>query len=243
MSNLILRGMNMKKYALATAMVVLLAAGYSQRSDAAACPGTIATPAPIASYEAVGFTCDIGDKTFSLFSFVFTPGADTNMTVVPQTGPFFGFDFFTPNLVSNSTTAADIKIAYTVTCIAVGVNCIDSAELTITGSESGTGGGSVGETVCLNHASTALCPLADTLAFNTALVPPGPLSASATFAPVHVLAISKDANALGGTAGNATISGILNTVDQPSIPEPTSLALLGAGLAGLAALRRRKTLR
>src|SRR2546422_11398467 len=132
MSNLILRRMNVKKYALAMVIVVLLAAGYSKRSDAAACATTTCDV-----YLALNFTCDIGDKTFSNFTFSSTGGApaSADVAVTPVLGPpLWGF-LFAFGLASSSALTPDLQIGYTVTCnsLAPVFDCITSNHLTFNG--------------------------------------------------------------------------------------------------------------
>jgi len=66
--------------------------------------------------------------------------------------------------------------------------------------------------------------------------PPGPEITNATFGPQTEITVDKNIEAHGGSTG-ASISSV-SQLFSTSIPEPTSLALLGIGLSGLFTLRR-----
>jgi len=69
--------------------------------------------------------------------------------------------------------------------------------------------------------------------------PPGADSALATFSPQTEITVIKDIEAHGGTTGTGVdLSSVAQNFSTTSIPEPTSLALLGIGLSGLFTLRR-----
>ena len=223
----------MNKYLIAIVMMALGAAGYSQKSEAAACAS-----AQYSTYLAAGFSCDIGDKTFSNFTEGFSGfPARPDFSVAPVLGPpLWGFNFSGIGLAAGPGVVMDITIGYTVTCIAVGA-CITSNHLDFNGISSGTGLASVTDNICLGSSVPGCASPLQLVA--RALNNGGPLAANSTNAAVHMENVSKDMSAAGGN-GSATISVVNNTVDQ-SVPEPATLALLGASLFSMAAIRRRKT--
>ena len=70
--------------------------------------------------------------------------------------------------------------------------------------------------------------------------PPGPLSDSATFARQTTITVEKDIEAKGGSTGvsMSAVHQLFDASPSVSVPEPTSLGLLGIGLSGLLTLRR-----
>jgi len=68
------------------------------------------------------------------------------------------------------------------------------------------------------------------------------LSDSVTFSPVDAVWVRKDISVTGGTAGAAHLSEVFQTFSQQAVPEPSSVAMIGTGVAlgGIFVMKRRR---
>lgn len=214
----------MKKILLTTMFVL----GLCGSVRAAVCPMS-----SLATYDAGGFTCNIGDLDFS--NFVYTPTGvnpplDTEVTVKTISGTESGFEFVS-GWAAGPNTFEDSLIQYTVTC--------DQCQITDLVLKD-AGAGASGGNGFVNVTETTPTP-AETLTVGAAGSTFIPI-ASVTFSGVTTLDLSKDIHVNGGTQGvGAQVSSVTNlfSTNQTMTPEP-SLALLCAGFLCLLPVAKRK---
>jgi PEP-CTERM motif len=196
----------------------------------------------LAGYTASGFSCTIGDKTFSGFGYTFSasggaiapPAAGIDVIPCTSASPFCavfpageeGFVFTSAWGVSSGQTE-DSAIMYTVTSTK---SVIDAFLFAGGLGASGTGTASVAETFIPNVGS---------LFVSNGTAPTDVI----TFGPVKSLIVFKGIQLSGGTSGTAAISVVANGFSQSSVlvaPEPASLVLFGSGLLALGGYSRRR---
>jgi len=204
------------------------------------CPNT-----SLDHYVASGFTCISGNLMFSNFQYTsaasaaYTPLATTDISVAPQTITMDeGFQFQGNFLVTSQGGLAEFQdsvISFTISTVNHQAT-IDDLALGFNGQAGGTGSAKVTEKFCINGSvATCATPVGQIVVTN----PPPTFSNTVLFAPVSSIGVSKDINVTSGTNGTASISQVLNQYSQTTVPEPTALVLMGAGLLGLGMLRRR----
>lgn len=224
----------MRKFLLATAIGALPLAAPLAPAYAGAC----ATGANLGQWTVSGFSCTVGDKTFSNFTYVGTAGggstaiaaAEVDITVINNGSAGIGFLFSAP-WTAASGESLDSLIGFQVAVTGGGPQQIHDAELVQSGSGFlAPGVGSVAENLSNNVNLLTVDDANQTI-----------LSDSQTFAPTGSVGVTKDISVNGNQGGFATISEVADTFSQTvPVPEPAGIALLSTGVLSLLWLRSRR---
>jgi hypothetical protein len=194
---------------------------------------TLVTPTLIVA-TSNGNTTTVSGLTFSNFNYTGTgtgtasPYPATSIGVLSfSNGPNSGIELAAGFSVG-AGGVQDMALTYTVTA-APGTTITD-ADLVMSGITTGDGTATVSET--LTNAATGA--LIGSLGVSAG----GAQSQMINFAGVTSINVLKDIDLNGGVTGSASISIIGQGFSTGSVPEPTSMALLGIGMTGFLAFRR-----
>jgi hypothetical protein len=217
--------------------VMVMMLGMSALGHASTC-----APGSLTSYiSGANAGCTIDGATYSGFIYTLTPASATHPTSddvsITPTGVGLTFQFTNAFWSEQANQAVDSNIQYTVTASSpifsdvhlalTSASCQGGGSVSLTENAfvgAGTGGASLGSLV-------ASCTGAGVISN------PGDL----VFAPKTQITVTKDLSVNGGTTGSnitASVSAFTNNIS--TVPEPSSLLMLGSGLFGLAGIIRRK---
>lgn len=223
------------------ACTLLLA--FSVAAFAGTCPTTTYD-----NYLAPGFTCTVGDQTYSSFAYTGTsnpPGFSIpagSIGVTPLSGPP-GLQWSAGWLASTNSGVLEQDSLFQFQVNANPNNPITDLTLSIAGAGfTGTGEVIVEETACLGAVLPA-CTGGQIVTLQVFDDSAGQqLVDSITFPGVDEVSVSKDVTVAAGTDGRASLSVVTDQFSegQASVPEPGTLSMLGAGVLALAGFARRR---
>lgn len=220
-------------------LLLTMAALMSSASTNAA---TCAQSASWATFQAVG-TCTIGDIQLSNFNLVSTanptgaaiPASSITLTLNNTMPGQLGMQW---NMGMSATGVGNFQDLF-FTFMLTGLNNLMFTGDNLTFNGSATGGGTTGvSSVVCTSGPVGTCPVNDkyqAAVFN----PPPVLGDTMSFPASSTIWASKDFIVSGADGGTGQISSVTNTYTFSNVPEPITFVLMGAGLVGIAALRRR----
>lgn len=205
----------------------------------------------LTTYLVSGYSCQIGDKIFS--NFTYTSSAFGGALAVPAAGVTvdtlgpagsgaslantnIGLQFNAGwNAGAGATT--DSAIGFTVTVVG-GATILEDFGLAQTSGVTPNGSASVVENGCGPAPCTPSQLAVMTFDFGGSDTQ---RTADTMFTPLGSVQVEKDISVTGGTTGSAQLSLVADTFSQ--VPEPVSVSLLGGGLALLGISRWRRAVK
>jgi hypothetical protein len=229
----------MRKVAISL-LVVLAAAAFASASN---CPSTT-----FDQYLGSGFTCTINDQTYQDFSYSGTsnppgfqiPAGSIQTTPITTPGnPGLQWSAGWGASTASGVLEQDSLFQYAVTS----TSGITDLSLSIAGAGfTGTGSINVDETACLG-AMLPSCTGGTIVTLHVFDSSSGEqLFDEVNFSGVGLVSVSKDLLVQAGTNGSAEVSVLTDQFSegQSTVPEPSTLSMMGAGVLALAGFARRK---
>jgi len=245
----------MKRIFVCGALITCLGATRMWATPSVApCP---TTETDLSTYLASGFSCQVGDKIFSNFSYadssqggalaiggssvgVETMGSLTGTDPAQVSSANIGLQF-SAGWTALAGQESDSAIGFTVTIVNGSNMLIEDTGLAQTSGVLGNSSfASVAEKACTATPPATCTP--GTISIMT--FDDGTSDSQAvndvTFSPSGSITVSKDINVTdSGTSGHADISLVSDTFSQTAVPEPMTMLLVGAALCSIAVIRRR----
>lgn len=220
----------------------------------APCPGM---ETELSAYLATGFTCQVGDKVFSNFTYtassqgalaigassvdVETLGSLTGTDPAEVSSANIGLQF-SAGWTALAGQESDSAIGFTVTVVNGSNLEIEDTGLAQTSGVIGSGSlASVSEKACTATPPATCTPgTISVMTFDDGTMDSQVVN-DVTFSPSGSITVSKDINVTDtGNSGHAEISVVSDTFSQTNaVPEPATMLLVGGVLCGIAVIRRR----